>query len=161
MDNTCFLSANGPFFSAWPYRLLRMGLGGVFLWSGIDKLINPLSFALLIEAYGIIPETWVMPLAYGLPALEILAGLGLLIDVKGSLATITALLVLFLAILGYGIHLGLDIDCGCFGPQDLVYRDMAMMAGIAYLYVWRWRRSHPPVRIGSFFNSLLIKRRNR
>ena len=25
---------------------------------------------------------------------------------------------LFMAILGYGISMGLDVDCGCFGPED-------------------------------------------
>jgi uncharacterized membrane protein YphA (DoxX/SURF4 family) len=165
-----FFSASGPFFSAWPYRLLRMVLGGVFLWSGISKLIDPLSFSLLIEAYGIIPENWVMPVAYGLPVLEVLAGLGLLLDVQGSLSTITALLLLFMAILGYGIFLGLDIDCGCFGPEDpegqayhglrgAIYRDVAMLAAVIYVYVWRWRHSHQPLWIGSFFNSIMIKRR--
>jgi hypothetical protein len=44
--------------------------------------------------------------------------------------------------------LGLDIDCGCFGPEDpesraygglrtALYRDLAMAAGVAYLYWWR------------------------
>jgi uncharacterized membrane protein YphA (DoxX/SURF4 family) len=143
-----FFSADGPFFPAWFYWLLKIGLGGIFLWSGIGKLINPLAFALLIEAYGIIPEAAVMPIAYGLPIIEVAAGLGLWFDLKGSLMTITALLLFFMAILGYGVFLGLDIDCGCFGPDDpegqayhglrgAIYRDMAMLAAAAYIYAWR------------------------
>ncbi len=93
-----------------------------------------------------------MPIAIGLPILEILAAIGLLFDVRGSLAVVAGLLVLFLAILGYGVWLGLDIDCGCFGPGDpegeaykglrpALYRDLVMLTGVAYLYVWRFRQS--------------------
>jgi hypothetical protein len=90
-----------------------------------------------------------MSIAIGLPVLEILAAIGLLFDVRGSLATITGLLILFLAVLGYGVWLGLDIDCGCFGQGDpeveglrpALYRDLVMLAGVAYLYLWRFRRS--------------------
>ena len=63
-----------------------------------------------------------MPLAVFLPLLEMIFGLGLLLDIKGSLAGITGLLMLFTVILSYGIRLGLDVDCGCFGPQDLESR---------------------------------------
>lgn len=163
-----FISADGPFFPAGSYWLLKIGLGGIFLWSGIGKLINPLAFALLIEAYGIIPEAAVMPIAYGLPIIEVAAGLGLWFDLKGSLTTITALLLFFMAILGYGVFLGLDIDCGCFGPDDpegqafhglrgAIYRDMAMLAAAAYIYAWR--RFRKPLKIGSSLFSELIKRR--
>ena len=105
-----------------------------------------------------------MPLAVFLPLLEMIFGLGLLLDIKGSLAGITGLLMLFTAILGYGIRLGLDVDCGCFGPQDLesrayhslrpaLYRDFAMIAGVIFLYLWRQYHSIKPVKI-----SLIIKK---
>ncbi|EFK10475.1 conserved hypothetical protein [delta proteobacterium NaphS2] len=156
-------------FSVWPYRIVRTILSAVFFWSGISKLFSPESFAVIIEAYGIIPDSWVMPMSIGLPALEVILAVGLLLDIRGSLAGTTALLVLFMAILGYGIHLGLDVDCGCFGPEDpeaeafhglrsAFYRDVVMVTGIAYLYVWRFIRSVKPVGLfksGQFF----LKRR--
>ena len=109
-------------------------------------------FAIILEAFNLLPNAWIMPVAVGLPALEILAAIGLLFDVRGSLTTVAGLLLLFLAILSYGIWLGLDIDCGCFGPGDpegeaykglrpALYRDVAMLLGVVYLYVWRVRRS--------------------
>ena len=47
----------------------------------------------------------------------------------------------------------LDIDCGCFGPNDpeavafhdlrgAFYRDLLLMLLIAYLYLWRFA-NHP------------------
>jgi len=102
----------------------------------------------LIDAYGIFPEDLLMPVAVILPTLEVLAGVGLLFDIRGSLAVIAGLLVLFIAILGYGIRMGLDVDCGCFGPEEpeakafhglrlALYRDMAILAAVAFLYGWR------------------------
>ena len=139
-------------FSIWPYRGVRTILAIVFLWSGVVKILDPDSFAIILEAFNLLPNAWIMPVAVGLPALEILAAIGLLFDFRGSLLVVTGLLILFLAILSYGIWLGLDIDCGCFGPGDpegeaykglrpALYRDILLLAGVAYLYVWRVRRS--------------------
>ena len=38
---------------------------------------------------------------------------------RGSLILLTGLLSLFAAVLGYGIWLGLEIECGCFGLGGL------------------------------------------
>ena len=122
------------------------------MWSGISKLMDPKSFAVIIEAFGLIPENWVMPVAVGLSALEIVTAIGLLSDIRGSLAVFAVLLVLFIAILSYGMWMGLDIDCGCFGPEDpenksysglrlALSRDIVMMTGVLYLYFWRYCRS--------------------
>ena len=132
----------------WPYRIVRWVLSLTFLYAGITKLIDPEAFGIIIDAYGLLPGNLVMPAAIILPGLEVLAALGLFFDIRGSLSIISALLVLFLAILGYGIWMGLDIDCGCFAPEDpesraygglrtAFYRDLVMVAGVIYMYVWR------------------------
>ncbi len=105
--------------SGWLYKLTRWILGGVFIYAGSTKLMEPRIFTVLIEAYGFVPESLLMPVAIGLPFLEVIAGFGLLFDIRGSLAVITGLLVLFMVVLGYGIWMGLDVDCGCFAPEDL------------------------------------------
>lgn len=147
------------------YHLIRVLISVIFLWSGLSKLINPAEFAVIVDGYGLISDAWILPLAMILPLLEMVFGLGLLLEIRGSLAVITGLLMLFLAILSYGIWLGLDVDCGCFGPKDpeseaihslrpALYRDFAMITGVVYLYVWRYYRSIKPIRLMSFFNSL-------
>jgi uncharacterized membrane protein YphA (DoxX/SURF4 family) len=144
------------------YNLLRWILGTVFIYSGASKLLSPETFAVLIEAYGLVPPALLMPVAVILPAIEVIAGIGLLIDIHGSLAVLSGLLLLFVAILSYGIHLGLDVDCGCFGPEDpeadafhglhtALYRDLAMLAAIAFLYAWRYRARIQPVRPSAAF----------
>jgi hypothetical protein len=138
--------------SVWLYRLVRWALATLFIWAGGTKLADPQAFGVIIRDFGIIPELSVMPIAVVLPVLEIVAAIGLIFDIRGSLAVITVLLTLFIVILGYGIWLGLDIDCGCFGPEDpesgaykglrtALYRDLIMMAAILHLYFWRFRQT--------------------
>jgi uncharacterized membrane protein YphA (DoxX/SURF4 family) len=140
------------------YHITRWSLAVLFILSGLAKLAEPVQFAVLIDAYGILPEILVMPVAVLLPAVEVVAGGCLLFDIRGSLTAITLLMVLFLAVLGYGIWMGLDVDCGCFGPEDpesrafhglrlAFYRDIVIMAVVAILYVWRYRRADRPVRL--------------
>lgn len=138
--------------SVWFYRLARWVISILFIWAGYTKLSDPQAFSVIIRDFGIVPELSVMPIAVILPVLEIVAAIGLVIDMRGSLAVITVLLALFILILGYGIWLGLDIDCGCFGPggpesraynglRSVLYRDLAMMAAVFYLYFWRFRQT--------------------
>jgi len=145
----------------WLYKFLRWGLAGVFIYAGSTKLLDPKTFAVLIEAYGIVPESLLMPISIALPILEVTAGIGLFFDIEGSLAVITGLLGLFIVILSYGIWVGLDVDCGCFGPQDSkaeafhglrqsLYRDIGMLTGVIFIYAWRRYRAIEPVRIKLF-----------
>ncbi|MBU4566436.1 MAG: DoxX family membrane protein [Desulfarculus sp.] len=136
-------------FSPWPYLLARCALGLVFIYAGTVKLMDPGAFAMVISRYGMAPEFLVPVAALGLPALEVLAGAGLLLDLKGSLSAIFAMLVMFAVVLWFGALNGLDIDCGCFSTSDLaehdslrqaLYRDLIMLATALYLYLWRWMR---------------------
>jgi uncharacterized membrane protein len=128
--------------------VVLLALAAIFLVSGIAKLADPQSFAVIIEAYGILPEILVMPFALLLPVLEVLAAVGLIRRLRWSLELATVLMLIFIAVLSYGIYLGLDVDCGCFGPEDpesaafhglrrALCRDMALMVGIIFLYCRR------------------------
>lgn len=154
------------------YTLTRWFLGIVFICAGGVKLIDPATFAVLIEAYGIVPENLLMTVAVALPALEVIAGIGLLFDIRGSLSAIAVLLAIFIAILGYGIWMGLDVDCGCFGPEDpeakafhglrsALYRDLAMVAGVAFIFGWRNYRGIRPRNIFPIIKKLWKRRRTR
>lgn len=133
----------------WVYRSIRWGLALVFLYAGATKLADPMAFAVIIEAYGLVPDTLLLPLAVALPALEVMAAIGLIFDLRGSLTTIAGLLALFIVVLGYGVWMGLDVDCGCFGPEDpegrayagirpALQRDVVLAGGVLMLYGWRY-----------------------
>lgn len=131
------------------YHALRLILVGVFLWSGVTKALHPIQFSEIVAAYGLLPEPIIPPIAIGLIGLEIIAAIGLLFEKRGALAWISLMMILFLAVLSYGIYLGLDIDCGCFGPNDpeaeafhdlrgAILRDLLLIFAIVYLYLWRF-----------------------
>jgi len=127
-----------------PQRLVRFSLGSVFIYAGLSKLLDPKAFARVLSQYDLIPESLLAPVAIGLPALEFLAGLGLIFAIRGSLSIIFGLLITFVIVLWYGILNNLNIDCGCFSPEEIkgytslrhaLYRDIVMIAAAIYLYV--------------------------
>lgn len=132
------------------YQILRIGLAALFIYAGVVKLCDPKAFARIISAYGIVPEPLLPVIAVGLPILETVAGIGLLFEIRGSLAVISGLLILFIVVLGFGILEDLDVDCGCFGVEELgkqdslrraLYRDLALIVSVVpYLYLYR--RTH-------------------
>lgn len=134
--------------------VVRVFLGAVFVYAGAGKLWDVRGFALIIEEFGLVP-LWLLPyVALGLPALEILAGVGLIFNVRGSLSMITAMTVAFMAVLGYAIYEGLVIaDCGCFAAGELpsgyddgsalreaFIRDVGLLAACCFLFFSSLRR---------------------
>lgn len=138
-----------PFcWKSWSYAMVRVGLALSFLVAGIIKIQDPMTFAVTIDAFGILPGTLVLPVAVFLPVLEIIGAVALIFDIRGSLGLITLMILMFIAVLGYGMHMGLDIDCGCYGPGDLegeayagirgaLWRDLIMLGCAGTLYLWR------------------------
>jgi uncharacterized membrane protein YphA (DoxX/SURF4 family) len=130
-----------------PQRLVRFSLGSVFIYAGLSKLLDPKAFAKIISYYDLVPESLLAPVAIGLPVLEVIAGIGLFFAVRGSLSVTFGLLVTFVFVLWYGILKNLNIDCGCFSPQELksqaslwhaFYRDIGMITAVGYLFIADW-----------------------
>ena len=145
------------------YMIARIGLGLVFISSGIIKVFDLESFSKVIEAFGILPPELCYPLAMMLSPGEIIVGTCLAADIKGSLSAVFLMLLTFAAVLSYAIHMGYDIDCGCFGPDDpetkvfpglrgSLLRDLFMIALSLYLYLWRFKNRHRPFSPYLFIN---------
>lgn len=131
-------------------RCIRWVLSLVFIYAGTVKLFDTQSFAVVIDGYGLLPASLVLPFAVALPVLEIISAIGLFFKMRGCLGIILLQLIFFICILSYGIMLGLDVDCGCFGPDDpeqaykgiraALYRDFAMLAAVFYLFRHEWNK---------------------
>ncbi len=143
----------------WLYALARLGLGAVFLYAGLAKLLDVGAFARVISQHDLAPAWALSPLALGLPLLELAAGLGLALELRGGLGLTTALLVLFVAVLWFGILRGLEADCGCFSPEEMgehdslrqaMIRDLVMLAAAGYMHLWRRGRRPSPTERGWF-----------
>jgi uncharacterized membrane protein len=137
-------------FSSLVFRLI---LAAVFAAAAVPKLLNPSAFAHIISMYGLVPDTMLFEIALLLIVAELVTAAGLLLDQAWAVAAAGALLLLFIAVLGYGIYLGLDIDCGCFGPEDPEHaalsglrtsfmRDLLLLIPVSYLLVRIYIKQH-------------------
>jgi uncharacterized membrane protein YphA (DoxX/SURF4 family) len=131
--------------------LVRLGIGIIFIWAGGVKLMDPRAFARVLSTYELVPDAFLAPMAIGLPAAEVLAGVGLILDLRRSLYVISSLLLMFLAVLGYGILNDLQVDCGCFSTEEIAVhsdlqlaflRDVVMLLVVLYLFLWQRARKH-------------------
>lgn len=153
------------------YMAVRFILGGIFLYSGVIKMTDLEAFAGIIDAWGMLPRQLTDMAAFVIALIESAAGAGLMLDIRASLGTITVMLVMFMALLSYGIGMGYDIDCGCFGESDpeaqafhslrqALVRDVFMAGMAGFLYLWRRRKPHDPVSWNQLFNHFFQKRRS-
>ena len=131
------------------YLFVRICLAAIFMYAGSLKLMDPKAFARTISHYGLLPEPLLPFVAVGLPAAELLSGIALVFDRRSGILGVSGLLVLFVAVLGYGVLNDMDIDCGCFGPEDLArhrglshafFRDLTLMGAVAFLHLSRRAR---------------------
>jgi putative oxidoreductase len=101
----------------FPWRVVDLILGGVFIYAGAIKGFDPIRFATDIDNYKILPWTIGVGLAFYLPWLEIFCGLALILRrlYLGGLSILTALVAVFLVATIAAKVRGLDITCGCFG----------------------------------------------
>ena len=125
---------------------IRLIGGGLFVYAGIIKVIDPQHFRAAIASFQIVSEAYLSPIALLLPPLEILAGGAWILNrVSRSAAVILlALCVVFLGALGLALSRGVPADCGCFGSLGAsgmtslwtaLIRDVLLACAIA-----RWLR---------------------
>ena len=96
----------------------RLVLGAVFLVAGGMKLAHPGEFFSDLLGFGVpFPEIFLRLVAVFLPWLELLAGLGLLVDFwpETIRPVVAALCLVFVVMLGQAVARGLELNCGCFG----------------------------------------------
>jgi Methylamine utilisation protein MauE. len=99
------------------WRIVALIIGGVFIYAGVLKALDPVRFASDIDNYKILPWAVSVRLAFYLPWLEILCGLALIARrlYLGGLSILTALASIFIIAAIAAKIRGLDITCGCFG----------------------------------------------
>lgn len=100
----------------WVARLI---VGGIFVWSGAAHLSNPYYFLSTVYQYELTSAPVGAVIASFLPFLELVLAVCLL----GSLCSrpawlVTSLLLLcFVGVQASALVRGLQISCGCFGPE--------------------------------------------
>ena len=98
------------------YTASRLLLGAIFVWASWEKILDPAAFAQAIANYQILPLMVGNLTALILPWIELVCGICLIINrwARGSALLAAAMMVVFMLALGYNIHRGVDVSCGCF-----------------------------------------------
>jgi uncharacterized membrane protein YphA (DoxX/SURF4 family) len=116
--------------------LLRCALGIIFLYAAWVKLSQPWElFAMGIDSYGLLPLQWVEFVARTLPWFEAAIGVFLITGVflRSAAVATTLLLGVFFSLMVRAYAKGMQINCGCFGPGEVIswktlLRDGSMLA---------------------------------
>lgn len=122
--------------------IARLVLAGVWIIAAWLKLPDPAASVRAVRAYQLLPEGVVPAVGYGLPFLEMVVGVLLLLGLGVRLnAVLSALmLVAFIAGIASAWGRGLQIECGCFGGGGITTdaaaaypREIARDAGLLLL----------------------------
>lgn len=99
--------------------IVRLILGGLFIYASMDKMANMGDFAKVIHNYKILPVSLENLLAIFLPWLEFVTGLFIMTGKysKGALFIYNVFLCIFILALTQALIRGLDINCGCFSVK--------------------------------------------
>lgn len=126
--------------------LLRLIVGGFFLYASIDKVTNQEAFARAIYNYKFMPDFVINIMAIVIPFIELTAGIFLILGIflRGSSFIILSLLIVFIIALSQAYARGLDISCGCFSLEtvseksDILLRiveDILLLAATIIIFI--------------------------
>lgn len=134
LDNYQTISAN----------IFRIGLGFLFIYAALDKIIAPARFAQVIYNYRLLPVELVNICAIVMPWLEITLGICLLFGIWLETASIVVagLTVAFIIMIASAMARDLNIECGCFTLNksgDVVSwkriaEDLAILAAALFVF---------------------------
>ena len=125
--------------------VLRLGMGGMFLYSAWSKIQDPWLFQTIVDDYNLLPAHVTALFAVAMPMAELLVGAMFILTKwtrEAAFAT-TVMLMMFLVALAQAQVRGLDISCGCFGdPEEesitvlhALVRDILLFAPTIWLLV--------------------------
>lgn len=100
----------------WLSTLGRLILAGVWIAAGYSKITDLSASVRAVRAYRLLPETAVQIVGNGLPLLELMLGVLMLVGfgVRVVSGVTSVLLVVYMSGIASAWVRGLRIDCGCF-----------------------------------------------
>jgi uncharacterized membrane protein YphA (DoxX/SURF4 family) len=96
---------------------IRLAAAAVWIIAGAVKIPQIQTFQVLVQRYGMLPDTLAGPFASILPFFELALGLYLAVGlfVRGTAFVGTVLFAVFLTAQASAWSRGISLDCGCFG----------------------------------------------
>jgi putative oxidoreductase len=94
----------------------KIFIGALFIISSVTKIPEPARFADSIANYKILPDFLLMPMAYTVPWIQLIAGVCIILDIyaQSSAFILCGLLVVYIAAITSAFVRGFEIECGCF-----------------------------------------------
>jgi len=142
----------------------RFFVGGLFIFSGLIKLNDPIGTEIKLEEYfevfvadfgsffhHFIP--WALEIGMVMIVLELALGVAILIYYRMNISTwiLLGLMVFFTFLTFYSAYFNKVTDCGCFGdaikltPWESFYKDVILMVFVLHLF-WHRNRFVPTLR---------------
>ncbi len=140
----------------WVVRIARILVGGLFIFSGLIKINDPVGTAIKLEEYfavfssdiaGVfsVLEPFSLQLSVFLVVLEVVLGVAVLINYRMSITSwVLLLLILFFSFLTfYSAYFNKVTDCGCFGdaikltPWESFTKDIVLLVLIMIFFPFR------------------------
>lgn len=134
----------------------RVFVGGLFIFSGLIKLNDPIGTKIKLQEYFEVFSSdfgsffeifipWALPLGMLLIVLEVVLGVAVLINyrMKLTMSIMLALLTFFTFLTFYSAYFNKVTDCGCFGdaipltPWQSFYKDVILMVFTLHLFWYR------------------------
>ena len=149
-------------------NLVRIIVGGLFIFSGLIKLNDPIGTEIKLEEYFevfgqdfgsffLLFKPIALELGMFLIILEVVLGVAVLINYKMEITSVVllALIVFFTFLTFYSAYFNKVTDCGCFGdaikltPWESFIKDLILLVLILHLF-WYRKRLKPmlPLKIG-------------
>ncbi len=126
--------------------VVRLIVGGIFVFASINKIKHPEQFALIVYNYKILPHFAINFFAITLPWLEMVCGLFLISGImnRSSALLVSFLLVIFIMALSINLLRGVDLSCGCFTTNpaakehisSLLWRDFVLLFLSLYILLF-------------------------
>lgn len=117
----------------WVTTAARLIVAGVLIVAGWLKIGTPALSVEAVKAYRLLPESVATAVGYGLPILEIVVGVLLVVGLLTRACGVIAALLMAAFVIGIASAWarGLRIDCGCFGSGG------ELAAGEDPGYLWK------------------------
>lgn len=136
--------------------LLRLLVGGLFIFSGLIKVNDPVGTAIKLEEYFdvfsndiasffYLFKPYALPIAVILVVSEVVLGVMLILGVKlkQTVYAIGAMILFFTFLTFFSAYFNKVTDCGCFGdaikltPWESFYKDVVLLIMISFLFFFR------------------------
>ena len=133
--------------------IIRFLVGGLFIFSGLIKVNDPVGTAIKMEEYFEIFSLdiasffhyfvpFALPISIFMVVLEVVLGIALIVNYKPkwTLKALLAIIVFFTFLTGWSAITNSVTDCGCFGdaikltPWESFNKDIVLLVMILFLY---------------------------